>query len=614
MEHILKDNDVIALDTGQIYRFVTFKIYEKIKDEINIDKITQKDNDEIIKITELIYHLTRYYSHQLSQLTFDKNKLYEDGNEIDRGKLYIREVNILLPIVARISTVRNKISQFINCSLCDNSKSVIMTGHNIKEIDTTKFIVVYLDVDSKTAAYRLFNRNAESYSDLIDAYDEVNQRNSTDKIEFTKEILPFLYQYIYIDTVNKSAEEIYQEYLDKIKILKEKEQCFIKLQRQSINRKEFTWITNVVLQPIKEMLQELASAVIEKYPYINKSDLIYQTIILLTAYDLKNIYNCDEDFSLYLNDCVIRRDESVLNILKNKINNREIKINIELILSLLTDSTLKFLKLYEDENVRKVMLQYNKKQKDLLLKTSTGLMIKRDDCDYITDKISFRVLDFEMSKFISTYCHYLHTPRSDELISYGAFRNDEKYPIAYVSFSKHDREYKKELLYFIGIEPQNTIEMTRAWCADSAPFNIMSSLFQFSIDDISEKWKIRIRDGYEDKLLQAITTTVNPNLGFTASSFLGCNFIPIALRPARFTFAARDNAIRYVTRREIQLQGYEDIIFENKFEILPLNELMLCLDKIREYRIADSNIFLIDKNDYDSVLMNSGNRKVKKHE
>ena len=90
MEHILKDNDVIALDTGQIYRFVTFKIYEKIKDEINIDKITQKDNDEIIKITELIYHLTRYYSHQLSLLTFDKNKLYEDGNEIDRGKLYIR--------------------------------------------------------------------------------------------------------------------------------------------------------------------------------------------------------------------------------------------------------------------------------------------------------------------------------------------------------------------------------------------------------------------------------------------------------------------------------------------------------------------------------------------
>ena len=32
-------------------------------------------------------------------------------------------------------------------------------------------------------------------------------------------------------------------------------------------------------------------------------------------------------------------------------------------------------------------------------------------------------------------------------------------PIAWVSFSKQDREYKKQLLYYLGIEPQNTLEI-----------------------------------------------------------------------------------------------------------------------------------------------------------
>ena len=120
--------------------------------------------------------------------------------------------------------------------------------------------------------------------------------------------------------------------------------------------------------------------------------------------------------------------------------------------------------------------------------------------------------------------------------------------------------------------------MTRAWCSNSAPQNIMSSLFQYSIDDVKKEWdKLKIQ-GKVNKDLQAITTTINPNLGFKASSFLGCNFIPFALRPAKFTFGKKDNKMEYMTRREIESKKLEFV--ENEFNILPLNEMILYFPKV----------------------------------
>ena len=130
----------------------------------------------------------------------------------------------------------------------------------------------------------------------------------------------------------------------------------------------------------------------------------------------------------------------------------------------------------------------------------------------------------------------------------------------------------------------------------------MSALFQYSINDLEDMWKKGVKDGTFDKSLQAITTTINPNLGFKASSFFGCNFIPVALRPAKFTFVESDGMIQYKTRRSID--NTDENYFENRFEILPLNEMILCLDKNIERNVINNNILLIDKLDYDEVLNN----------
>lgn len=81
------------------------------------------------------------------------------------------------------------------------------------------------------------------------------------------------------------------------------------------------------------------------------------------------------------------------------------------------------------------------------------------------------------------------------------------------------------------------------------------------------------------------------------------NFIPMALRPAQFIFKINNGIIEYETRRKIESSDDDDnIYFENQINILPLNELILCLDKNKMKNVVNSKILLINKIDYEKIL------------
>ncbi len=601
LDNISNNYDVIALDTGRVFRYVAYKLSENVEEKINFEAIYSNDENELKSLMELIYHSTKYINTQLQNITFDGDKILENNIVINSNCLYTKKVNYLLPFIAKILVIRNMIIHFVDKSICSACKPVIMTGHNIKEINTTKFTIVYLDVEEKESAYRLYQRNKDSYNDILDAYEEVLKRNHVDKMKETKLILPYLYNYIYINTTNKTEEEVYKEFLNKMEVNNKKDNHFRDIQKNAIDRKKFEWIFNPILEPIRARLFELTNGICLKYSYINQEDLIYQTLILLSSQNVCELYeNYNIEFLRQVEESVITRNQIIFNNFNSKIKSGEIKINEKLVLQIIELALNRLVNLYSNSNIREIMSKYNKKISKGTLENSNGLMYINNAENNV--KIMFKEIDANMSAFLSKYCHYLHTSREAELVAYGAFVENDIYPIAFVSFSKIDRGYKKQLLYNIGIEPQNAVEMTRAWCSNFAPQNIMSSLFQHSINELDKKWQIESANGICDKNLQAVTTAINPNLGFKASSFLGCNFIPIALRPAQFTFRKSNDIITYETRRKIESSNSDDFYFENQINILPLNELILCLDRNKIENIKNSKILLIDKDNYEKVL------------
>lgn len=163
---------------------------------------------------------------------------------------------------------------------------------------------------------------------------------------------------------------------------------------------------------------------------------------------------------------------------------------------------------------------------------------------------------------------------------------------------------EKAFLEINGIESHNTLEMTRAWAAPWAPKNTMSFLFQYSFDELKKDWKNKLSRGEVDKKLAAITTTINPNLDFNGSSFLGSNFIPFAFRPAKFTFING----RYTTRREANLTtDNQNSISESKILNIPLNELIVCFDKELQASIMKQNIYEINKGLYNKISRKNNN-------
>ena len=62
-----------------------------------------------------------------------------------------------------------------------------------------------------------------------------------------------------------------------------------------------------------------------------------------------------------------------------------------------------------------------------------------------------------------------------------------------------------------------------------------------------------------------------------------------------------------MTRREIERNNLEYV--ENQFNVLPLNEIILCMDKRKQEEISRGRIYTMDKKIYNLVLEGEINGK-----
>ena len=585
MDKLKETYELNALDTGKVYRYLASIVDENTEILPKYEKLLENDLDESNRIKHEIFKWNRTIANALDNLKVLNGKLYVGEDEIGDKLLYSKKVNALVPTLAKSEFIRQKVINFINKSLCQSNNRYIMTGHNVNEIDTSNFILVYLKVDDEEAAKRLYYRNPTSYGNLSEAEKEVKKRNLVDGIIYTDKLIPSIYNSILIDTTHLSTEEIYDVATQGIdEILKDNYKFKDQQREHSIDRKNFKWIFNPFLEVVKGYLDRCIDKFIIDKKYISKTDLEYQVLIKMCSYDLSKIFTGGQNTIQQINQSIKNRTMWMSLVIANEMSEGKISLNTSLIDREISCQIEQLDKLYNSNFIRNMMT---------ILNQHSGEKIELND-------ICYKRVEPLVSEFIARNCHYLHTPRKDEIFSYGAFIQGFDLPIAWVSYSKQDRSYKQQVLSYLGLESQNTLEMTRAWCSNSAPKNIMSSLFQYSINDVKKHWKELKEGNMVNKDLQAITTTINPNLGFKASSFMGCNFITFALRPARFTYGEKDGKITYMTRREIQQNNMQYI--ENKFNVLPLNENIMCLDEKKKEEILKSPICIMDSDNYDKVL------------
>ena len=593
LDGLKKKYNLNILDTGKLYRYLAWCICKKTDINPNFDLLYKNDGQEVKRISQKIYQWNRTLESSLKELEIVDGKLFIGGQEVDEGELYSKEVNSIISLVAKSQLIRKRILHFINQDIIKRVGNYALTGHNLKEMDTTQFTTIFLDITDEKAAGRLYSRNPESYGNISDAYKEVVQRNSNDEMEKNRRLIPSLYNAIYVDTTTLSEQQVLDIVIKEIERIEETNKKFSELQENtSIDRKNFKWIFHPILQVIKAYLDRNLDKFLKEKDYISKTDLEYQVLTKLCSYRLEELFRGDIAILKSMNqDIQDRKDEQFGNLIQAMLD-KKIFLNSALVDKEIQNQIKRLENLYNSNGTKQMMKEINS---------------SRNKENISLEDIVYKRVNTITSRLIAQNCHYLHTPRNDEFISYGAFVEGQALPIAWVSYSKQDREYKKQLLHYLGIEPQNTLEMTRAWCSSSAPQNIMSSLFQHSIDAIKAEWKNLKKEGKVNKDLQAITTTINPNLGFKASSFLGCNFIPFALRPAKFTYCKQGNEVEYMTRRKIEGKNVQ--YFENQFNVLPLNEIILCMDKKKQDEISQGSIYTMDKKSYNKVLEGEKNGK-----
>jgi hypothetical protein len=164
----------------------------------------------------------------------------------------------------------------------------------------------------------------------------------------------------------------------------------------------------------------------------------------------------------------------------------------------------------------------------------------------VLTKIAFKVVDPKIGFEIQTKLHYMGCERKDTLIHFGLFRNEEKFPFAYVAYSILDRQYLSKYLP-VDVSMKNTLVLTRAYNINCSPKNAMTKLFSLSLKYIKEN--------FPNNNFTTSITCVNPNLMFTGVIFKASNYYPFATVP----FEPLYYKGKYITRKTcLQIFGTEN--------------------------------------------------------
>lgn len=192
---IAKKLNIIYIDTGAMYRALTYKIIK--------DKINTKDISKIIEVL------------RDTEIDFKNNHIFLDGEIVD-AEIRTNEINKNVSLIAKIKEVREKLVDIQRKIAKDNN--VIMDGRDIGSYvlpnATFKF---YITASPEERGRRRYEELIEKDGE-ISLYDIIEEVKKRDRIDSTRDISPLVKtkDAIEIDTTDKNINEVVEIVLEYI--------------------------------------------------------------------------------------------------------------------------------------------------------------------------------------------------------------------------------------------------------------------------------------------------------------------------------------------------------------------------------------------------------------
>ena len=628
-----------VIDVGNIFRLISLQIISN--SSLGINSIFDfKDLNSEDK-TNLIGKIQQK-SNSIRDLVQDKIDFKKDkktakqvilfDNKILDAELRSKKVTSLVSLIAKLPSIRNLVWGIIG-RYSSNCGGIILTGHSLKDIDTSKYNLINLTVDKEVAVDRILQREGNNYDSRKEASDKMNERNNLDGWDKTEKIIENVFAKKKIDTTELNPQQIKFRILRNL-VQNTKEKLKEKQLQSEIEteRKDFNWNLNPLLAYIRESCKNIILDITEKYKEngVTEFDLITQTMIYLSVYPTTEIWQNNYELVVSIEKMIENGDyQNAENLFINSIKQNKFCINQELVQKVANEQAIKLINIYTNtsviENNNKIELPYKymnigenspfrnvddtviSKKNATFEKDKSGKTIMIVQEKITGKKIIFKPVSKEIATLYGKGFHYLHKGRSDNFADYGAYLEGDNLPFVWVSYSSVDRKYKKEMLNYLKLEPHRFLEMTRAWNSTWSPKNTMSVLFEYAHTIIKEESRNSVQNGETDKPIQGILTAINPNLGFKASGFIGIGMEVCGLKPANFSFFKDGGIVDYMPRREIQkllnLDNSKELILHPKYQqnivpLMPTYELILAFDSKEQSELTKKPIYKIPKSSY----------------
>lgn len=624
-----------ALDVGQLFRVATYLLKndnEPSAIQPDIEKIAAADQVEIDRVIGAISRKRRFLNKGiLDDTRFVKRRRGEqrvmvDGKDIT-DELDTRDMNVLVSTIAQSEQVRSVIWKWIN-RFSEEHGQVILTGHTLRDIDSTKFKIIHLTVHDDFAAQRLYNRSANTFVHPSEALVVVQQRDKNDHMKETDALLGSVHMVDELKTDTLSEPSVRFRALRRLVAVASADADRRRQQAEiGLERDQFEWQVNPLLSYIREAGKDIffRQAELHRSAGITEFEVAIQTMMHLSGREVADIWQSPDPLCLadILNLIELGNTREGYQQFIQAIADGQLILNVQLVQHEAERQTERILRLYGREKDLPAAYMGNperspfrngrdprlsKQDGKVLTDAETGQrMLRLNEVSTSTPVVVKRV-PAEISDMYGRGFHYLHSGRKDEAAAFGVYVEGEDLPFAWVSYSPVDRGYKKDILRHMQVEPHRMLEMTRAWNASWSPKNTMSILFSFAHDQLRHDWKQAVDDRQRDKPLAGIITAINGNLGFKANAFNGVGFETIGLKPANFSFLVEaDGELTYMSRREIMRTLGLTSVSElddhpryrtNQVPLLPTNEMVVVFDTHDQERLQQQRIYRIPETAY----------------